>query len=171
MAHQACSVALTRLDDPMAAWVAAGRAMTAAENAGNLILAAAGQYRLASVFLDCSEFALADEVARTTLTALRGLAELGDPEALSLCGVLTLVRSVIAARTRHPETAYGHLAKARLLASRLGTQQANGVPEFGRSTSRSTRSPSAWNWAMPAAHRRIARRRRAVTRPPDAPAD
>ena len=131
MAHQACSVALTRLDDPMAAWVAAGRAMTAAENAGNLILAAAGQYRLASVFLDCSEFALADEVARTTLTALRGLAELGDPEALSLCGVLTLVRSVIAARTRHPETAYGHLAKARLLASRLGTQQANGVPEFG----------------------------------------
>ncbi len=131
MAYQACSVALARLDDPMAAWVAAGRAMTAAENAGNLILAAAGQYRLASVFLDCSEFALADEVARTTLTALRGLAELGDPEALSLCGVLTLVRSVIAARTRHPESAYGHLAKARLLASRLGTQQANGVPEFG----------------------------------------
>jgi transcriptional regulator with XRE-family HTH domain len=131
VAYQACSAALVKLEEPLASWIAADRAMAAAEKAGNLLLAAAGQYRLASVFLDAREHALADEAARTTLTALRGLAELGDPDALSLCGGLTLLRAVIAARTNHPAAAFGHLAKARLLASRLGAQQANGMPEFG----------------------------------------
>lgn len=131
MAYQACSAALAKLDEPLASWIAADRSMSAAEKAGNLLLAAAGQYRLASVFLDSGEFGLADEAARTTMSALRGLAELDDPEALSLCGGLTLVRAVIAARTRHPEAAYGHLARARLLASRLGSRQANGIAEFG----------------------------------------
>ncbi len=131
VAYQACSAALIKLGEPMAAWIAADRAMTAAERAGNLLLAAAGQYRLASVFVDAREHALADESARTTLIALRGLAELGDPDALSLCGGLTLLRAVVAARLRHPAAAYGHLAKARLLAHRLGGQQADGIPEFG----------------------------------------
>ena len=76
MAYQACSAALMKLDEPLAAWVAADRAMAAAERAGNLLLAAAGQYRLASVLLDCREYALADEMARTSVIALRGLAAL-----------------------------------------------------------------------------------------------
>jgi transcriptional regulator with XRE-family HTH domain len=130
MAYQACSTALMKLGEPLAAWVAADRAMAAAEKAGNLLLAAAGQYRLASVFLDAHEHALADEMARTTLLALRGLAELGDPDALSLCGGLTLLCALISARTNHPAAAYGHLAKARLLASRLGSRRPDGMPEF-----------------------------------------
>jgi transcriptional regulator with XRE-family HTH domain len=131
MAYQACSAALMKLAEPLAAWVAADRAMAAAEKAGNLLLAAAGQYRLASVLLDSREFALADEMARTTQLALRGLAELADPDALSLCGGLTLLRAVVAARTGHPAAAFGQLATARLLASRLGTHHATAVPEFG----------------------------------------
>ena len=131
MAYQACSAALVKLGEPLASWIAADRAIAAAEKAGNLLLAAAGQYRLASAFLDSREHGLADEAARTTLTALRGLAELGDPDAVSLCGGLTLLRAIVAARLNHPAAAFGHLAKARLLASRLGTQQANGMPEFG----------------------------------------
>jgi len=130
MAYQACSTALMKLGEPLAAWVAADRAMAAAEKAGNLLLAAAGQYRLAAVFLDAHEHALAEEMARTTLIALRGLAELGDPDALSLCGGLTLLCALIAARTKHPDAAFGHLAKARLLASRLGSRHADGMPEF-----------------------------------------
>ncbi len=130
MAYQACSTALMKLGEPLAAWVAADRAMAAAEKAGNLLLAAAGQYRLAAVFLDAHEHALADEMARTTLLALRGLAELGDPDALSLCGGLTLLRALISARTNHPAAAYGHLAKARLLAGQLGSRRADGMPEF-----------------------------------------
>jgi tetratricopeptide (TPR) repeat protein len=131
MAYQACSAALMTLGEPLAAWVAADRAMAAAEQAGNLLLAAAGQYRLASVFLDSGEFALADEIARTSLIALRGLAELGDPDALSLRGGLTLLRAAVAARTGHPATAFAHVATARLIASRLAGRPANELPEFG----------------------------------------
>jgi len=133
MAYQACSAALMKLGEPLAAWVAADRAMAAAEKAGNVLLAAAGQYRLASVLLDSREYALADEMARTTLLALRGLAELADPDALSLCGGLTVLRAVIAARTGCSSAAFGHLAKARLLASRLGTRGASAEPEFSAS--------------------------------------
>jgi hypothetical protein len=131
MAYQACSAALMKLGEPLAAWVAADRATAAAERAGNLLLAAAGQYRLASVFVDSGENALADEIARTSLIALRGLAELDDAGALSLCGGLTLLRAVVAARTGHPATAFGHLATARLLASRLRGRQGEVMPEFG----------------------------------------
>ena len=131
MAYQACSAALVKLAEPLAAWVAADRAMAAAERAGKLLLAAAGQYRFASVLLDSREYALADEMARTTLLALRGLAELSDPDALSLCGGLTVLRAVIAARTSNRADAFSHLAKARLLASRLGTREASAMPEFG----------------------------------------
>lgn len=130
-AYQACSAALMELAEPLAAWVAADRAMAAAELAGNVVLAAAGQYRLASVLLDSHEWALADEMAKTTLLALRGRAELADPDALSLCGGLTVLRAVIAARTGRPAAALGYLAKARLLASRLGTHPVSAAPEFG----------------------------------------
>ena len=131
VSYQACAAALAKLGDPMASWIAADRAMAAAESAGNLLLAAAGAYRLASVFLDAREHALADETARTVLAALTPLAELGDPDALSLCGGLSLLRAVVAARTNHPSAAFGQLARARRLAGRLGGQRANGLPEFG----------------------------------------
>jgi transcriptional regulator with XRE-family HTH domain len=131
VSYQACAAALAKLGEPMASWIAADRAVTAAEKAGNLVLAAASTYRLASVFLDARQYGLAEESARTALAALRTLAELGDAEAVSLCGGLTLLRAVVAARTNHPSAAFGHLAAARKLAGRLGGEQANGVPEFG----------------------------------------
>jgi transcriptional regulator with XRE-family HTH domain len=131
ISYQACAAALAKLSEPMASWVAADRAMAAAEKAGNLLLAAAGAHRLASVFLDARQYRLAEETARTALTALHTLAELGDCDAVSLCGGLTLQRAVVAARTRHPSAAFGHLAKARQLASQLGGEQADGLPEFG----------------------------------------
>jgi hypothetical protein len=118
--------------EPMASWIATDRAMAAAERAGNLLLAAAGAYRLASVFLDAREFGLAEQTAKTAVEALSSLAELGDPDAVSLCGGLTLLRALVAARTSHPSAAFGQLTRARQLASRLGDQRADGVPEFGR---------------------------------------
>ncbi len=131
VAYQACSAALAKLGRCDAAWIAADRAMAAAERAGNLLLVAAGAYRLASVFLDARRYLLAEETARTAAAALRSLAELGDPDAIALCGGLTLLRAAAAARTNHASAAYGHLARARHLAARLGEHQANGAPEFG----------------------------------------
>jgi transcriptional regulator with XRE-family HTH domain len=131
LSYQSCAAALAKLGEPMASWIAADRAMTAAEKAGNLLLAAAGAYRLASVFVNARRYDLAEETARTALTALRTLAELGDSEAVSLCGGITLLRAVVAAKTNHPSAAFGHLARARRLASGLRGEQANGLPEFG----------------------------------------
>jgi transcriptional regulator with XRE-family HTH domain len=131
VSYQTCASALARLGEPMASWIAADRAMMAAEKAGNLLLAAAAAYRLASVFLDAQQPAMAEEAARTALAALASLADLGDPDALSLCGGLTLLRAVVAARSGHPSTAFGHLARARELARQLACQRADGLPEFG----------------------------------------
>jgi hypothetical protein len=131
VAYQACSAALARLGEPEAAWIAADRAMVAAERAGNLLLMAASAHRLASVFLSARRYALAEETARTTIAALQGLAALGDPDAVALCGGLTLLRAVVAARAGRQGAAYGQLARARHLARQLGPQRASGAPEFG----------------------------------------
>ena len=128
--YQTCAAALAKLGEPMASWIAADRAMMAAERAGNLLLAAATSYRLASVFLDAQQHCLAEETARTAVSALSTLADLGDPDALSLCGGLTLLRAVVAARSGHPSAAFGHLSRARQLAAQLGCQPAAGLPEF-----------------------------------------
>jgi transcriptional regulator with XRE-family HTH domain len=131
VSYQTCSAALAKLGEPMAAWIAADRAMSAAEKAGNLLLAAAAAYRLASVFLDAQQHCLAEETARTALAALASLADIGDPDALSLCGGLTLLRALVAARKGHPSAAFGHLTRARQLAQQLGCQRVHGLPEFG----------------------------------------
>jgi tetratricopeptide (TPR) repeat protein len=116
LAYQSCSAALARMNQPEAAWIAADRAMAAAERAGNLLLVAAGAQRLTSVFLGAERYALAEETARTTVTALQDLAAAGDPDAISVCGGLTLLRAVIAARSGRPAAAGRHLAYARRLA-------------------------------------------------------
>jgi hypothetical protein len=131
VAYQSCSAALARLGEPEAAWIAADRAMAAAERAGNLLLMAASAYRLASVFVSAERYALAEETARTTISALQGLAQLGDLDAVALCGGLTLLRAVVAARAGHQGAAYLELARARHLARRLGPERSDGAPEFG----------------------------------------
>jgi len=130
VAYQSCSAALARMNEPDAAWIAADRAMAAAERAGNLLLMAAGSQRLASVFLGAGHYALAEETARTTVAALQELAGLGDPDAVALCGSLTLLRAVIAARTGRAAAAYDQLASARRLADQLGPDQV-AQAEFG----------------------------------------
>jgi hypothetical protein len=87
MTYQACSAALAKLGEPEAAWIAAERAMDAAERAGNPMLVAAGAFRLVFVFLAARHYDQAEEKARTATDALRASAEAGDPAAMSLWGV------------------------------------------------------------------------------------
>ena len=98
-AYQACSAALDKLGEPEAAWIAADRAMAAAERAGNPLLVAAGAFRLVFVFMSARHYAQAEETARTAADALWHLADDGNPEAMSLWGALTLQRAITAART------------------------------------------------------------------------
>ena len=129
--YQACSAALDKLGEPEAAWIAADRAMMAAERAGNPMLVAAGAFRLVLVFFTARYFDQAEETARTAAEALQPRAEQGDPQAMSLWGALTLQRAVIAARINDAESAYGYLERAGQVAERLGTGRNDYATEFG----------------------------------------
>jgi hypothetical protein len=50
---------------------------------------------------------------------------------MSLWGALTLQRAVIASRVNDPDTAYGHLERARQIAGRLGEGRNDYNTEFG----------------------------------------
>jgi tetratricopeptide (TPR) repeat protein len=129
--YQACSAALAKLGEPEAAWIAADRAMAAAERAGNPLLVAAGAFRLVFVFLAARHYDQAEETARTAAEALQPLANGGDPQAMSLWGGLTLQRAVVAARIGDPDTAYDELERAKQMAERLGEGRNDYNTEFG----------------------------------------
>jgi transcriptional regulator with XRE-family HTH domain len=129
--YQACSASLAKLGEPEAAWIAADRAIGAAERAGNPLMMAAGAFRLGFVFLRARHFDQAEETARTTSEALWFLADQGKPEAMSLWGGLTLQRALAAAQLNQADTAYDHLAKAREMADRVGDGRNDYNTEFG----------------------------------------
>jgi transcriptional regulator with XRE-family HTH domain len=129
--YQACSAALAELGEPEAAWIAADRAMAAAERAGNPMLVAAGAFRLVFVFLAARHYDQAEETARTAADTLWQLADEGDPQAMSLWGGLTLQRAVIASRVNDPDAAYGQLERASQIARRLGEGRNDYNTEFG----------------------------------------
>lgn len=129
--YQACSASLAKLGEPEAAWIAADRAIGAAERAGNPLMMAAGAFRLGFVFLGARLFDQAEETARTASEALWFLADQGKPEAMSLWGGLTLQRAVVASRLNQADTAYDHLAKAREMAERVGDGRNDYNTEFG----------------------------------------
>ena len=129
--YQACSAALAKLGEPEAAWIAADRAMAAAERAGNPLLVAAGAFRLVFVFISARHHDQAEETARTAAEALWTMADGGDPQAMSLWGGLTLQRAVVAARINDPDTAYDQLERAKQMAGRLGEGRNDFNTEFG----------------------------------------
>jgi transcriptional regulator with XRE-family HTH domain len=129
--YQACSAALAELGEPEAAWIAADRAMTAAERAGNPMLVAAGAFRLVLVFLAARHYDQAEETARTAAEALQAKTDQGEREAMSLWGGLTLQRAVIASRVNDPDAAYAHLDRAAQVAMRLGEGRNDYNTEFG----------------------------------------
>jgi transcriptional regulator with XRE-family HTH domain len=129
--YQAYSAALAKLGEPDVAWIAADRAMAAAERAGDPLLVAAGAFRLAFVFIASRQYGQAEESARTTADALRPMAEEGNPQAMSLWGGLTLQRAVIAARMNDADTAYSQLKHAGRIAAELGEGRNDYNSEFG----------------------------------------
>ncbi|MFC4591842.1 helix-turn-helix domain-containing protein [Sphaerisporangium corydalis] len=129
--YQACSAALAKLGEPEAAWIAADRAIVAAERAGSPLLMAAGAFRLGFVFLGARHFDQVEETARTAAEALWFMVDEGKPEAMSLWGGLTLQRAVAASRLNEADTAYQHLARAREVAERLGEGRNDYNTEFG----------------------------------------
>ncbi|MEV4167917.1 helix-turn-helix domain-containing protein [Nonomuraea fuscirosea] len=129
--YQACSASLAKLGEPEAAWIAADRAISAAERAGNPLMMAAGAFRLGFVFLGARHFDQVEETARTAAEALWFLTDQGNVEAMSLWGGLTLQRAVAASRLNQADVAYEHLSRAREMATRVGEGRNDYNTEFG----------------------------------------
>lgn len=130
-AYQSCSAALAKLGESEAAWIAADRAMAAAERADSPMLVAAGAFRLVFVFMTARYYDQAEETARTAAEALSQEGGESDAQAMSLRGALTLQRAIIAARCNDADAAYDHLEEARQIATQLGEGRNDYDTEFG----------------------------------------
>jgi transcriptional regulator with XRE-family HTH domain len=118
--YQACAAALAKIGEHESAKGAASRALTAAQRAGDLLLAAASAYLLARILLEAGRYAQAEETARKATAVLTRPAGDGRAEAISLLGALALLRALTAARNGDPPAAEEQLSVAREMARKLG---------------------------------------------------
>lgn len=130
-AYHACAGVLGKMAEPAAAWVAADRAIAAAERAGDPLLMAEGAFRLALVFQASRRFAQVQRTASTAVAALDARAASGEGAALSLWGALHLQLAIAAARQNDADTAYAHLDLARTAADQIGEDRNDYETEFG----------------------------------------
>lgn len=131
--YQAAASMLARVGESDAAWIAADRAVRAAEETSDPLAVVAGLFRMAHAFLGLRQLEEAHRVADDALTALRPLteAENARPELLSLFGALSLVLAVITARDGNRSAARDHLQDARRIAERVGEGRDDFGTEFG----------------------------------------
>lgn len=130
-AYHAAAGVLSKLGETGAAWVAVDRAISAAEEAEDPLLMAAGAFRLAIVFQNSRRPDLAIQTARTAVNALGRLVEAGEPEAVAMRGALYLQLALAAARDNDADVAYANLERARSAANFLGVDRNDYNTEFG----------------------------------------
>jgi transcriptional regulator with XRE-family HTH domain len=130
-AYHGASAALIKLNELAAAWVAADRAISAGEYAGDQLLMAEGVFRLTLVFQAGRQYEQAERAAATGIRALAPLADAGTVEAVSLQGALHLQLAIVAARRNQAEEAMAHLRQAVKAAKRVGSDRNDYDTEFG----------------------------------------
>lgn len=120
--YQAVAAAFVRQDDPGAAWVAADRAIRAAEQSGQALHVFASVFRLTQVFVRLRHLDQAEHAAAAAVAAIgqhtRGADT--DPAALSVLGSLHLALALVHARAGNRTQAQQETTQARLVAQRLG---------------------------------------------------
>ncbi|MFJ5877928.1 helix-turn-helix domain-containing protein [Streptomyces sp. NPDC093088] len=131
--YQALAAAFVRQDEADAAWVAADRAIRAAEESGNTLEVFASVFRLSQAFVRLKHLDQAEHSATTALNALeRHYREAaGEPEALSVIGALHLALALIHARAGDRTRARQEMKRAREVAARLGEDRNDFNLEFG----------------------------------------
>ncbi|MFD4724520.1 helix-turn-helix domain-containing protein [Streptomyces seoulensis] len=131
--YQALAAAFVRQDEADAAWVAADRAIRAAEESGNTLEVFASIFRLAQAFVRLKHLDQAEHSATTALNALeRHYGDAADePEALSVIGALHLALALIHARAGARTRARQEMKRAREVAARLGEDRNDFNLEFG----------------------------------------
>lgn len=131
--YQAVAAAFARQGEADAAWLAADRAITAAEQSGHPLDVIAGHFRMAHAFIGLQRHDQAEQVAEAAVGVLspRVQHQKPPPEELSLYGALHLVLAVVTAREGNRAAARQHIAEARAAAERLGVDRNDFNTEFG----------------------------------------
>jgi transcriptional regulator with XRE-family HTH domain len=131
--YQALAAAFVRQDEADAAWVAADRAIWAAEESNNPLNVCAGVFRMTQAFVRLKRLDQAEHAARTSVEALTTLDQIGElsVEGMSVLGSLHLALALTYARGHRRTEAREEIAKARALAERLGEDRNDFNLEFG----------------------------------------
>ncbi|MEV4611679.1 helix-turn-helix transcriptional regulator [Kitasatospora sp. NPDC049258] len=131
--YQALAAAFVRQDEADAAWVAADRAIRAAEHSARPLHVFAGIFRLAQAFVRLKHLDQAEHAASSAVAVLKRHTSVDtpDPEALSVLGSLHLVLALVAARASQREEAREQLRNARRVAAQLGEDRNDFNLEFG----------------------------------------
>ncbi|HKT03751.1 MAG TPA: helix-turn-helix transcriptional regulator [Rugosimonospora sp.] len=130
-AYHAAAATLVKLNELGAAWVAADRAISAAEQADDQLLMAEGVFRLTLVFQAGRQYDQAEQAAITGIEALSPLVNAGRVPARSLQGALRLQLAVLAARQNRADEAREQLRQARAAADGLDGDRNDFDTEFG----------------------------------------
>ncbi|AZP18263.1 helix-turn-helix domain-containing protein [Streptomyces aquilus] len=132
-AYQAAASSFTRQDQADAAWIAADRALQAAELAGEPLEVVASLFRMAHAFMRQQHMEQAEQAASSAVAVLdpRAAAATCPPEELSLVGAMNLVLAVINAREGNRARTHEHIDRAREIAARLGEDRNDFDTEFG----------------------------------------
>jgi transcriptional regulator with XRE-family HTH domain len=129
-AYQALSAAFVRQGEADAAWVAADRAVFAAERSGDPLHVCAGVFRMVQAFVRLRSLGQAEHAARTAIEALESR-DVDAPPALSVLGSLHLALALVHARAGARAEAKEEIAQARAIAARLGENRNDFNLEFG----------------------------------------
>jgi hypothetical protein len=111
---------LSRVGEPFLAWAAADRAMFAAEQTGDPLLAAASAWRMSYMITGRKHPQEALDLAMAAAAALERKTRLPSPERLSVYGALHLAAATAAAASFDRATAQSLLGTARGVADRTG---------------------------------------------------
>jgi transcriptional regulator with XRE-family HTH domain len=120
LVYDTASALLSRVGEPFLAWAAADRARSAAEYAGDPLLAAVSAWRLSYMVTGRKHPQKALGLAMTAAAAFERAMLAPSPEQLSVYGALHLAAATAAAACHDRATTAAVLAKARGIADRTG---------------------------------------------------
>ncbi|WP_172388167.1 helix-turn-helix domain-containing protein [Streptomyces sp. MNP-20] len=128
--YQALAAAFGRQDQADAAWVAADRAINAAERSGHPLQVCVGIFRLVHAFVRLRHLDQAEHAATSAIQALQRMHD-PSPETMSVLGSLHLALALAYARGSQRSDAKVEIDQARQIARNLGEDRTDFNLEFG----------------------------------------
>jgi transcriptional regulator with XRE-family HTH domain len=129
--HHLAATTLAKIGESDISWLAAERAMRAADESGNPLVLASAARSGTHALLANGRYDDAMDLGHTTATWLRTRVQANDPAALSLLGMIFLRAAVAAARHQDRAAAADLLGQAELLAAELGSDENYWKTGFG----------------------------------------